>query len=312
VNKTLALSRAEGFVLLKPKDLSDMKAMRVRDGSTLSSPATLRLRSGQAPPGEGQTGAGGERTEDSLQEGWFVWKMTNQIASRGILIVGVGGLGVPAAIAAVRAGVPRLGLVDPDPVELSNLHRQVIYGASDIGVPKVTAAERRLRQSSPQVEIKTHHCELNPANARAMIESYDFTIDATDNPLTKFLINDTCVALGRPFAYGGVLGMTGQTMTVLPRRTACLRCLFEEPPDENEIASCRDAGIIGPIAGAIGEVQAAEAISYLRGGMPALAGMMLTYDAKGLGRIRLTPIAARLGCGCGAAKCPEITDAEPR
>ena len=238
--------------------------------------------------------------------------MTTHAANRSLLIVGVGGLGVPAAVAAVRAGVPRLGLVDPDPVELSNLHRQVIYGVSDIGTSKVTAAERRLCQTSPQVKIETHHCELNSANARAMIESYDFTIDATDNPLTKFLINDTCVALGRPFAYGGVLGMTGQTMTVLPGRTACLRCLFEEPPDENEIASCRDAGIIGPIAGAIGEVQAAEAVSYLRGEMPALAGIMLTYDAKGLGRIRLTPITARLGCGCGAAKSPGTSDAKPR
>jgi molybdopterin-synthase adenylyltransferase len=227
------------------------------------------------------------------------------VTNRGILIVGMGGLGVPAAVAAVRAGVPRLGLIDPDPVELSNLHRQVIYEVSDIGTPKVIAAERWLRQIGARVEIETHHCELNPANARSMIELYDFTIDATDNPLTKFLINDTCVALARPFAYGGVLGMTGQTMTILPGRTACLRCLFEEPPDENEIASCRDAGIIGPIAGAIGEAQVAEAIRYLRSGMPALAGIMLTYDANGLGRIRLTPIAARAGCACGAAKGAE-------
>jgi molybdopterin-synthase adenylyltransferase len=228
-------------------------------------------------------------------------RVTGHIA-KGVLIVGVGGLGVPAAMAAVRAEVPRLGLIDPDPVELSNLHRQVIYGVSDIGTPKVIAAERRLRQISGQVEIETHHRELNSANARLMIESYDFIIDGTDSPLTKFLINDTCVALGRPFAYGGVLGMTGQTMTVLPGRTACLRCLFEEPPDESEIASCRDAGIIGPVAGAIGEVQAAEAARYLGQVMPALAGIMLTYDAKQTGRIRLTPIAARPGCGCGAAK----------
>jgi molybdopterin-synthase adenylyltransferase len=228
--------------------------------------------------------------------------VTNPVTSPGILIVGMGGLGVPAALAAVRAGVPRLGLVDPDPVELSNLHRQVIYAVSDIGTPKVTAAARWLREIDAQVEIEAHHCALAPINARWMIESYGFTIDATDNPVTKFLINDVSVALGHAFAYGGVLGMTGQTMTVLPGRTACLRCLFEEPPDENEIASCRDAGILGPLAGAIGEAQAAEAVSYLRGRMPALAGIMLTYDAGGLGRIRLTSIAARSGCGCNAAK----------
>jgi molybdopterin/thiamine biosynthesis adenylyltransferase len=219
----------------------------------------------------------------------------------GILIVGLGGLGVPAALAAVRAGVERLGLIDPDPIELSNLHRQVLYTVSDLKHPKVTAAERRLRMINNRVEIETYHSELNPSNARSIINEYDFTIDATDNPVTKFLINDTCVALGRPFSYGGVLGMTGQAMTVLPGRSACLRCLFEAPPDGDEVASCRDAGIIGPIAGAIGEVQAAEALCCLEGKLPSLAGRMLIYDAKGLGRIRLTPIAARPGCECSAA-----------
>jgi molybdopterin/thiamine biosynthesis adenylyltransferase len=227
--------------------------------------------------------------------------VTDQITGGSILIVGVGGLGVPAAIAAVRMKVSRLGLIDPDPVELSNLHRQVIYGIRDIGDPKVAAARRRLLENGARPKIETYQCELNAANARSLIEAYDFTIDATDNPVTKFLINDTCVSLRRPFSYGGVLGMTGQTMTVLPGRTACLRCLFEEPPDESEIASCRDAGIIGPIAGAIGEAQAAEALSYLRGATPGLAGTMLTYDARGPGRMRLTPIVARPGCGCGAA-----------
>jgi molybdopterin-synthase adenylyltransferase len=231
-----------------------------------------------------------------------------QAAQSGLLIVGIGGLGVPAAMAAVRAGVLRLGLIDPDPVELSNLHRQVIYGVSDIGTPKVIAAERRLHHAAARVEVTTHICALNGDNAQSIIDSYDFTIDATDNPLTKFLINDTCVTLGRPFAYGGVLGMTGQAMTILPGRTACLRCLFEEPPDEDDVASCRDGGIIGPIAGAIGEAQAAEAVSYLRGGMPALAGVMLTYDANGRGRIRLTPIAVRPGCRCGAAQHGHATE----
>jgi molybdopterin-synthase adenylyltransferase len=238
--------------------------------------------------------------------------MTDEVGKRGILIVGVGGLGVPAALAAMRAGVSKLGLIDPEVVELSNLHRQIIYTVSDIGTPKVTAAEKRLHQINPQSEIETHCCELEPANARSLIESYDFIIDGTDSPITKFLINDTCVALGRAFAYGGVLGMSGQAMTVLPGRTACLRCLFEEPPDEDEIASCRDAGIIGPIAGAIGEAQAAEAISYLRGATPALAGVMLTYDATGLRRLRLTPIAPRSGCGCNAASSLGASGAETR
>jgi molybdopterin/thiamine biosynthesis adenylyltransferase len=222
-------------------------------------------------------------------------------ANDRVLIVGAGGLGVPAAAALVRAGARRLGLLDYDPVELSNLPRQVIYGASDIGAPKVIAAARRLAEMDANAEIETHQCELNSANATDLISRYSFVIDATDNPIAKFLISDTCVALRRPFIYAGVIGMTGQAMTVIPGRSACLRCLFEEPPDETESASCRDAGIIGPVAGAIGEAEAAEALRWLHGEMPALAGMMLTYNANDTGQIRLTPINARPGCVCGAA-----------
>jgi molybdopterin/thiamine biosynthesis adenylyltransferase len=219
-----------------------------------------------------------------------------------VLIVGVGGLGVPAAMALARAGVRKLGLIDPDPIELSNLARQVIYRVSDLGTPKVIAAARHLSENDPDVQIETHQFDLNAANAAEVISHYGFVIDATDNPVTKFLINDTCVAARRPYVYGGVLGLTGQAMTVIPGRSACLRCLFEDPPDEAEIASCREAGIVGPVAGAIGEIEAVEAIRWLRGETPALAGSMLTYDGGGPGRIRLTPVAARPGCGCGAAK----------
>jgi molybdopterin-synthase adenylyltransferase len=233
-----------------------------------------------------------------------------ELTSDRVLIVGVGGLGVPAAMALVRAGVHKLGLIDPDPIELSNLARQVIYRVSDLGAPKVIAAARRLSESHPEVQIETYQYELNAANAAEVISHCGFVIDATDNPATKFLINDTCVAARRPFVYGGVLGLTGQAMTVIPGRSACLRCLFEDPPDEAEIASCREAGIVGPVAGAIGEIEAAEAIRWLRGDTPALAGSMLTYDGAGAGRIRLTPVAARPGCGCGAANVsPEKTAA---
>lgn len=222
-------------------------------------------------------------------------------ANDRVLIVGVGGLGAPAASALVRLGIRSLTLLDPDPVELSNLPRQVLYAIDDIGTAKVIAAARRLREMNSAVRIETRRLELTRANADELIRGHSFVIDATDNPTAKFLINDRCVELRVPFVYGGVLGMTGQAMTVVPGHTACLRCLFEGPPDADEIASCRDAGIIGPVAGAIGEAQAAEAMRWIRGEMPALAGAMLSFDAKDILRLRTVKISARAGCPCGTA-----------
>lgn len=217
----------------------------------------------------------------------------------------MGGLGVPAACALARGGARRIGLADPDPVELSNLARQVIYGTTSLGRLKVEAAAARLGEKYPALKVETYPVALDAINAADLIARYDFTIDATDDPAAKFLINDTCLALGRPFVYAGVLGMTGQAMTVLPGRTACLRCLFEEPPAPGEIASCREAGIIGPVAAVIGEIEAAEALRWLSGGVPELAGKILTYDAAASGRMRALEVSARAGCVCGAARRAE-------
>ena len=224
-----------------------------------------------------------------------------ELRRQSILIVGIGGLGVPAAGALARGGVDRLGLVDPDPVELSNLARQVIYGAASIGRLKVEAAAQRLRQKHPGLNVETYPVALEASNAIDLIARYDFVIDATDDPAAKFLINDICIELGRPFVYAGVLGLSGQAMTVMPGRTACLRCLFEEAPDPGEIATCREAGIIGPVAAVIGEIAGAEGLRWLKGAMPELAGKILTYDGSASGRIRSLSVSARAGCGCGAA-----------
>ena len=214
----------------------------------------------------------------------------------------MGGLGVPAASALVRGGARQIGLVDPDPVELSNLARQVIYGTASLGRLKVEAAAERLREDHPELVAETYPVALDVSNATDLIARHDFVIDATDDPTAKFLINDTCLALERPFVYGGVLGMSGQAMTVLPGRTACLRCLFEEAPEPGEIASCREAGIIGPVAAVIGEIEAAEALRWLGGGVPELAGKILTYDGTASGRIRVLEVNPRAGCACGAAR----------
>ncbi len=143
----------------------------------------------------------------------------------------MGGLGVPALWALARAGARRLTLVDPDPVELSNLARQVIYRDRDIGTPKVEAAARWLVERFPDVKVEPHSVALDESNAARLVGAHDFVIDATDSPVAKFLINDTCIVARTPFVYGGVVGMTGQAMTVIPGETACIRCVFETPPD---------------------------------------------------------------------------------
>jgi adenylyltransferase/sulfurtransferase len=221
--------------------------------------------------------------------------------NKAILIVGIGGLGVPAAIAIARSrAVSGIGLIEPDVVEVSNLHRQVIYTDDDIGHAKVAAAARHLHDIDSALAIDTFPVALEADNAQKIIERFDFVIDGTDSPSTKFLINDIAIATGTPFAYGGVLGMRGQVMTVIPGRTACVRCLFEEVPDPNEVASCREAGILGPVAGAIGNLQAREALAFAHGRMPGLSGGLLTYDGAGALRVRFTQVNPRRGCICGA------------
>ncbi|HYK63418.1 MAG TPA: HesA/MoeB/ThiF family protein [Patescibacteria group bacterium] len=224
------------------------------------------------------------------------------MATNRILIVGVGGLGVSALWALARAGARRLTLVDPDPVELSNLARQVIYRPLDIGLPKVEAAARWIAKRFPDVSVEQQAIALDSSNAPRLIAGHDFVIDATDSPVAKFLINDTCIAARTPFVYGGVVGMTGQAMSVIPGETACIRCVFEAPPDEDEIQSCREAGIVGPVAGAIGEMQAAEAMRAVRAQALLLSGKILTYDASGLSRVRMMEVSPRRECDCGAWK----------
>jgi molybdopterin/thiamine biosynthesis adenylyltransferase len=198
------------------------------------------------------------------------------VATERILIVGVGGLGVPALWTLARAGARQLTLVDPDPVELSNLARQVIYRTADIGTPKVEAAARWLNERFPDINVEPHAVALDASNAARLIAAHDFVIDATDSPAAKFLINDTCIATRTPFVYGGVVGMTGQAMTVIPTETACIRCVFETVPDEDEA------------------MRAARAQTTL------LSGKILTYDASGPSRVRITAVSPRQGCDCGA------------
>jgi molybdopterin/thiamine biosynthesis adenylyltransferase len=223
-----------------------------------------------------------------------------------VLIVGVGGLGTAAAIELVLGGIERIGLVDGDRVELSNLHRQLLHGAADIDRPKAEVAARKLAAARGPSRIDVRAERLSAENSEGILRSYDFVIDATDDVATKFLLNDACVRHGKPLAHAGVVGLRGQMMTILPGRTACLRCLFPEPPAEEEIASCQQAGILGPVAGLIGALEGREAVKYLSGTGDLAADRLITIDARTL-RMREVPLRRSPRCNaCGPRPQAEV------
>jgi molybdopterin/thiamine biosynthesis adenylyltransferase len=196
-----------------------------------------------------------------------------------------------------------LGLVDSDQVELSNLQRQILHSTPDIGQLKVESAKEKLNRLNPDVEIRTYPIRLGEDNASELLASYDFIIDGSDNFATKFLINDTAVSLRKPFSHAGIVRLQGQTMTVIPERSACCRCLFNEPPAPGEIWNCQQAGILGAIAGTIGSIQATEAVKYLAGmEEELLVDRLLIYDAKAV-KFRTIEVQRNPQCrACGKAK----------
>lgn len=223
-----------------------------------------------------------------------------------VLIIGAGALGSPAALYLAAAGVGTIGIADADDVELSNLQRQVIHGTSDLGMPKVESARRKMEAINPDVKIVTHQAWIGADNVLDIIAKYDFVIDGTDNFAAKFLINDACVMAGIPYSHAGILHFIGQTMTILPAESACYRCVFPVPPPPDTIPTCSQAGVIGVLPGVIGTIQATEAIKYLLGVGDLLTGRLLVYDAEGL-EFHVSPVAKQGTCPvCG--ENPVITD----
>ena len=196
-----------------------------------------------------------------------------------VLVIGAGGLGAPVSLYLAAAGVGRIGIVDADVVDLSNLQRQVIHFTADVGKPKVDSAKDKMLAINPDVKVDTYQTWLDSSNALDIIKEYDFIIDGTDNFPVKFLINDACVMAGKPFSHGGILRFTGQTFTHLPG-TACYRCMFKEPPPPGAVPTCSQAGVLGAIAGMLGTIQAAEALKYIIGIGELLTDRLLTFDAK--------------------------------
>ncbi len=195
-----------------------------------------------------------------------------------VLIIGAGGLGSPAAMYLAAAGVGTIAIADADEVELSNLQRQILHGASDIGRPKAESARETMEALNPDVRVIAHRLFVSAENIMELIEPYDFIIDGTDNFAAKFLINDACVLAGKPFSHGAVIRFYGQLMTYVPGKGPCYRCVFRQSPPPGSVPTCREAGVIGAAAGMIGCMQALEAVKYIVGVGELLTGRLLIVD----------------------------------
>jgi molybdopterin-synthase adenylyltransferase len=217
-----------------------------------------------------------------------------RLAAARVLVVGAGGLGSPAALYLAAAGVGGIGLMDGDYVEESNLQRQVLYTADDVGRPKVDVAAGRLRALNPAVHVIPLAERMTGENAAERLAGYEFVIDATDSFESKFVVADACLAAGRPYSHAGVSRFLGQTLTVMPGRTACCRCLFDPPPPA---PPGPPAGPLGAVPGAVGAIQAAEAVKHLLGIGRLLTDRLLVFDALGM-TARVLTVRRRPDCRC--------------
>jgi len=222
-----------------------------------------------------------------------------------VLLVGAGGLGSPAALYLAAAGVGTLGLVDFDVVDITNLQRQIIHGTRDIGRPKLDSASDRIRDVNPHVHVEQFDTALTSANALDIARQFDVIVDGTDNFPTRYLVNDTCVILGKPNAFGSVLRFEGQACVFATADGPCYRCLFREPPPPGLVPSCAEGGVLGVLPGLIGTIQATETIKLLVGQGEPLVGRLLLIDAL---TMEFRSIAIRRDPECPACGTREITE----
>jgi molybdopterin/thiamine biosynthesis adenylyltransferase/rhodanese-related sulfurtransferase len=207
--------------------------------------------------------------------------MEGQLAlkSASVLIIGIGGLGAPLSLYLAAAGVGRLGLVDFDTVDLTNLQRQVVFGTSDIGKPKIDAAVSRLRDLNPDIDIIPYNTRLTRDNALEILDGYDIVADGSDNFPTRYLVNDACILLGKPNVHGSVFRFEGQASVFGLHDGPCYRCLYPEPPAPGLIPSCAEGGVLGVLPGIVGSIQAVETIKLILGTGGVLSGRLLLFDA---------------------------------
>jgi molybdopterin/thiamine biosynthesis adenylyltransferase/rhodanese-related sulfurtransferase len=196
-----------------------------------------------------------------------------------VLCIGTGGLGAPLGLYLAAAGVGRIGLVDFDVVDFTNLQRQVLFGTTDVGRPKIAAAADHLRNLNPEIQIDTFETHLSSDNALDILKDYDIVVDGTDNFPTRYLVNDACVILGKPNVYGSIFRFEGQITIFGAPGGPCYRCLYPEPPPPGLVPSCAEGGVLGVLPGIVGTIQAAETLKLIIGKGQSLAGRLLLFDA---------------------------------
>jgi molybdopterin/thiamine biosynthesis adenylyltransferase/rhodanese-related sulfurtransferase len=202
-----------------------------------------------------------------------------KLKAASVLMIGTGGLGAPVGMYLAAAGVGRMGLVDFDVVDASNLQRQIIHGTADIGRPKIESARDRLHDINPHIEIETYETRLTSKNALGLIGDYDIVVDGTDNFPTRYLVNDACVLTGKPNVYGSIFRFEGQASVFWAQEGACYRCLYAEPPPPGLVPSCAEGGVLGVLPGIVGAIQATETIKLILGAPDTLVNRLLLFDA---------------------------------
>ena len=222
-----------------------------------------------------------------------------KLKSASVLLIGTGGLGSPAALYLTAAGIGRIGMVDFDVVDTSNLQRQIIHGTKDIGRKKLHSARDRMLDINPHVQIDLYEEALDSSNAMRILAPYDIVVDGTDNFPTRYLTNDACVLLGKPNVYGSIFRFEGQSTVFATKDGPCYRCLYPEPPPPGLVPSCAEGGVLGILPGIIGVVQATETVKLILGKGQTLVGRLMLYDALAM-KFREMKIRRDPGCPiCG-------------
>jgi adenylyltransferase/sulfurtransferase len=229
-----------------------------------------------------------------------------QLNRASVLVVGAGGLGSPVAFYLAAAGVGKIGIVDNDVVDTSNLQRQILHSTATIGRKKVASAREMLLALNPNLEIIPYDVRLNSENILVILNDFDVVAEGSDNFPTKFLVNDACVMTGTPVSMAGIFRFSGQMLTVIPRLGPCYRCLIPQPPPPGAIPSCQEAGVFGAMAGVVGVVQATEILKLILGKGEVLNGRLLLFEAL---QMRFEPIEVKRNPECPVcSETPSITE----